>query len=141
MANCDVTLVSNGFRVKDAEAFRKFMATAVGGESPVELMEYEGKDGQTAFYFGCYGGIEGIAGGSDEDLDESSYDDFVAGLKAHVADDDAIIIVEVANERLRYVSGVATVVTSSDIRYIDLRYQAIEAARDMLQNPNWNTEV
>lgn len=142
MANYNCTIRTNYFRVKDEDKFRELMSRVCGCEDSVELWE-ETKDSNTVFGFGVYGGISGVTNAkedSEEDCDESSYDEFIDGLQECVANDDAIIIFEVGNEKMRYVVGSATIITSSAIRYLDIERLAIEEATKLLNNPDWDTK-
>lgn len=137
MANYCCTIRTNYFHVKDENAFRTFMSRVYGCEDDIELWEEKDKDGRAVFGFGVYGGISGIR---DQDADEdSSYDDFIDKLQEFVADDDAVIILESGNEKMRYVVGSATIVTSSDYKYIDIEDIAVKQAGEMLHNPLWKT--
>ena len=139
MANYFCTIRTNYFHVKDDNAFRQMMSRVYGCEDNVELWEEKDKDGRTVFGFGTYGGISGLRDLDDDIVDDSSYDDFIDQLQAFVADDDAIIILESGNEKLRYVVGFATIITSSDYKYMDITNLAIEQAEKMLCNPSWQT--
>lgn len=138
MANYCCTIRSNYFHVKDDEAFRALMDRVYGCEDSVELWEERDKDGRTVFGFGAYGGISGL-----RDLDgdnDDSYDDFIDRLQESVADDDAIIILESGNEKMRYVVGSATIITSTECRNMDITDLATKQASEMLNNPSWKTQ-
>ena len=147
MANYYSTVRTNYFHVKDAEKFRGVMRRVCGSEDTVELWEETDVDGGLVFGFGTYGGISGILPASEsasEDdaysyLDDCSYDDFLDALQECVAESDAIIILESGSEKMRYVVGAATVITSKEIRYLDITDLAVKAASEMLGNPNWVT--
>lgn len=161
MANYECVLRSNYFHVKDEESFRAFMNT-VSGEDIHLWEEKDEKDGITLFGFGCYGSIYGVTGDEDdeeyeeneeedEDIEyeeneddedeENSYTLFLKGLQEHIADNDAVIICEVGNEKLRYVTGFATVITSDGIETISIDELAISKAREMLNNKEFNTKM
>lgn len=144
MANYTCTIRSNYFHVKDPDAFRLFMGRVYGAVDSVELFENKAADGTPMFGFGTYGGIGGVrdaaADNSDDyDADESAYDVFIDGLQSHIADDDAIIILESGNEKLRYVVGQATIVTGKDYDVLSIQELAVARAAAMLGNPNWKT--
>ena len=142
MANYCCTVRTNYFHVKDEEEFRALMARVYGSEDSVELWEKEDDNGKTVFGFGVYSGIAGVRNArddGDEDCDDSAYDEFIDGLQKCVADDDAIIILEVGNEKMRYVVGSATIITSKDYEYLDITNLATERAAQMLCNPGWQT--
>ena len=142
MAEYCCTVRTNYFHVKDAEAFRVFMARVYGSEDPIKLFEEKDCSGNPIFGFGTYGGISGLRNSmddDDEDADETAYDEFIAGLQEHIAD-DAVIILEAGHEKLRYVVGSATIITSQDIKHLDLTNLAVACGRAMLNNPDWKTK-
>lgn len=135
--NYTATTRTNYFRVKDEDAFKAFMGPVSGDD--LRIFE-KTQDGQKFFGFGCYGVIYGIC--PEDDPDEcADYDAFLDGLKSHVAEDDAIIIMQAGNEGLRYVVGDATVITSKDVQYINIDNWAVMKAREMLLNKNWKTQL
>lgn len=140
MANYCCTIRTNYFHVKDDEAFRALMSRAYGCEDSVELWEDKDENGKTVFGFGTYGGISGLRDLDDGDIDDSSYDNFIDCLQESVADDDAIIILESGNEKMRYVIGSATIITGSEHKYIDITDIATKEAAEMLNNPLWKTK-
>lgn len=158
MANYECVLRSNYFHVKDEESFRSFMNT-VSGEDLHLWEEKDENDGSTLFGFGCYGSIYGVTGyeddeeyeEEDEDIEyeeneddedeENHYTLFLKGLQEHVAVNDAVIICEAGNEKLRYVTGFATVITSGGIETISIDELAIAKAREMLKDEDYNTKM
>ncbi len=142
MANYNCTIRTNYFHVKDADAFRALMSRAYGTEDDIQLWEKTDKQGNLMFGFGLHSAIAGVRNAKDdecEDADESAYDEFISGLQACIADDDAIIIMEAGHEKLCYVVGSATVITSTELKYLDMTTLAMEAATALLKNPNWMT--
>lgn len=146
MADYACVLRSNYFHVKDEESFRAFMNT-VSGEDLHLWEEKDEKDGSTLFGFGCYGSIYGVTGYEDDENEEyeenedESYTLFLKGLQEYIADNDAVIICEAGNEKLRYVTGFATVITSDGIETISIDELAISKAREMLKNSDYNTKM
>lgn len=145
MANYCCAVRTNYFHVKDSEAFRKFMEV-VYAEDTIEVWEDEDGDGVPVFAFGCYGMIAGLKG--DDEVDDCSYDGFIDGLQKCVADGDAVIIFEAGNEKLRYVIGSATIITSKECDYLDITGMAIRRAQELVGNSvgqtrayNWKTKV
>lgn len=140
MANFYGTFRTNYFHVKDETKFRDLMTHVTGTEDSVDFWEKKDGDGSTMFAFGAYGTIPGIES-LDEDGDtDVDYEGFLDALRDCVADGDAIIMTEVGNEKLRYVSGIATVITSSDIEVLNLMDVAVKKARDMLGDTQWKTQ-
>ena len=101
--------------------------------------------------FGCHDSISGLCenweqpnacNNTDElDDDEPSFDLFIEELSEILHPDDAIIITEIGYEKLRYLIAWSVVITRNDSFYIDLRSASLQKARDMLQNPGWNTAM
>lgn len=139
MANYCCAIRTNYFRVKDPEAFKNFMGKVYACEDEIEVWEEVDRDNKLVFGFGCYSGISGLA--VDDDECETDYDAFIEGLQKHVADDDAVIIFEAGNEKLRYVIGSATIVTSRDYEYIDIVGEGTKLAAELLGNPKWKTRA
>lgn len=142
MANYCCAIRTNYFHVKNDDMFREFMSQVYGCEDDISLWEEKDDSGQTLFGFGLYGGILGlrtVCDDGDEDSDDSSYDNFISVLQSCVAEDDAIIIFETGNEKLRYVVGSATVITSKGYTYMNINDLATLKAAEMLGNPVWKT--
>ena len=141
MANYCCANRTNYFHVKDEDKFRELMSRAYGSEDSIDLWEEKDSEGKTVFGFGVYGGISGVRNVlADEDDDLEDYDAFIDGLQECVANDDAIIIMESGNEKLRYVIGSATVITSQGCEYIDIMDLAARKAAEMLNNPGYKTK-
>lgn len=142
MANYLCSVRTNYFHVKDEDKFREMMSQVYGCEDSVDLWQETDNEGKTVFGFGCYGGISGVINAKEdenEDVDETAFDEFISGLQKCVADDDAIIIFEVGNEKLRYLVGSATVITSKSIEYLNIQQLAIQLAQGLLDNDDWQT--
>lgn len=145
MANYQCTTRTNYFHVKNEDAFVEFMSRAYGSEDSIDLWTDKDNDGKKVFGFGCYGGIAGLKGDDYDaegyDEDDYNFDAFVDGLQAHVAENDAIIIKEAGNEKMRYVVGSVLVVTSESTQYKEIGGIGVEAAKMMLGNHNWTTRM
>lgn len=139
MSNYYGVVRTNYFHVKDEEQFRALMAKTAGDEDGIELWDdvIDG-DGNPMFSFGVYGGISGIQNDDDE-YDDDSYDRFIDGLKECVAEDDVILIFEAGHEKLRYVGGGVTIITSKGVEYVNLEDSARKIVRELLGNEQWDT--
>lgn len=146
MANYTCTVRTNYFRVKDPDEFRSFMARVYGREDAVTLWEEKSENGTPLFAFGSYGGIGGLRGSAENESedevqdDDEAYDEFIAGLQHHIADDDAVIILEAGHEKMRYVIGCAEIVTSEAHEGLDMTSLVISKAAAMLNDPKWITK-
>lgn len=146
MANYTCAIRTNYFRVKDEDAFRNLMGRVCGDDDQVELWEETDKDGTHRFGFGCYGGITGVVSADydpdADDDDDTNYYRFIDELQACVAEDDAIIILETGNEKLRYLVGTAEIITASDYKVCSLTEMARTTAAAMLGKPGkWTTKM
>lgn len=134
MANFYATTRTNYFRVKDKQAFFNLMKGVETDGDKIDVWEEE--DGTVGF--GLVGCIMGF--GTGDGSFEFEYDAFANALRDLVEEGDAIIILEVGAEKLRYVSGTATIITSYGTKYVNLTDEAVEAARLMLGNDGWTTK-
>ena len=134
---------TNYFKVKDNEKFKEFM-THVYAED-LEVFHKKDENGNELYGFGGYGGISGYFNNKNEyeDSDEAwdnAYDNFIDGLAKQVAEDDAVLLFEVGNEKLRYVVGSVAVITSKGYEDRDITDVGVEMAKQMLNNPNYDTQ-
>lgn len=142
MANYNCTIRTNYFHVKDNKKFEEFMSHVYGDD--LEVFNGIDSNGNQTYGFGCYGGISGYFNSKEDYADndeawDNAYDNFIDGLVAHVTEDDAILIFESGNEKLRYVVGSVTVITSKGYEYRDITDVGIEMAEQMLNNPDYTT--
>lgn len=148
MANYYGNTRTNYFHVKNPDAFRDFMKTVGASEDNVHLWEETDRNGEPIFAFGCYGTILGVAtDGTDgvedygDDGEYYDFEEFVFQLSEHVAPNDAVIVIEVGNEKLRYLVGSALIVTDDQYEFLDLNTMAAECAAQMLGNSDWKTRM
>lgn len=134
MANYCCTIRTNYFHVKNELEFRSLMEQVYGSEDTIEVWEKRDDGGRTMFGFGCYGGIVGIGDADDED--EPAFDRFLEKLQQCVAENDAIIILEAGNEKMRYVVGTALILTSKTCECMDIAELAEKRAAELLAIPS-----
>lgn len=141
MANDYVVMRSNYFRVKDESSFRKMMDRVVASDDSISLWDdVKDEQGRQMFGFGVYGCLCGLPG-DDGELDDNSYDRFFEALRGAVADDDAIILMEISHNKLQYVDGYAYILTSQRDEWVSLQNTAVQTAAQMLGDPNWGTKT
>ena len=146
MANYCCATRTNYFHVKDRDKFIELMDRVYGCEDSVDVWEDKDEEGKTVFGFGLYSGIAGLRDDNmdveDEDIEDEcgDYDKFIEGLQECVADDDAVIIFEAGNEKLRYVIGAAEIITSKEYKRIGIQEIASQMAAQILGNPSWKTK-
>ena len=142
MANYCCAIRTNYFHVKNELEFRSLMEQTYGSEDTIEVWERRDNGGNTMFGFGCYGGIAGLRGmGEDDDLEDTAFDRFLEKLQQCVAEDDAVIILEAGNEKMRYIVGTALILTSKACECLDIADFAERRAAELLAIPSWKTKL
>lgn len=139
MANYECAMRTNYFHVKDEIAFKELMGKVVCTEGDVDIFERKDEKSMTMYGFGCYGSIMGISA-EGEDEDEYSYDKFIDELRKNIEPGDAIIIFEAGHEKLCSIGMYADVITSEGCNILNLEHMAVESAKNMLKNPDWETK-
>ena len=132
MANYYEMTRTNYFKITDSDKFKE-ICEEITSESGVEFDVTE-KDGKLY----CCISSESIIMLNDED-ESANIERFYEKLQTVLEEDDAIIFTSIGHEKLRYLVGMITVITKDDIQYINLEDKAMELARTMLKNPEWNT--
>ena len=132
MANYYEMTRTNYFKITDSDKFKE-ICEEITSESGVEFDVTE-KDGKL---YGCISS-ESIIMLNDED-ESVDVESFYKKLQTVLEEDDAIIFTSIGHEKLRYLVGMIIVITKDDIQYINLEDKAMELARTMLKNPEWNT--
>ena len=82
-----------------------------------------------------------VASEEDDDLEDTAFDRFLEKLQQCVAEDDAVIILEAGNEKMRYVVGSALIVTNKACEYLDIAELAEKRAAELLAIPSWKTRL
>jgi hypothetical protein len=114
MANYYSSARTNYFRVKEVDAFNKWIKQFSGLETIVH--ETEGTIG-VLFEDGvpnCRWETEKFADGSEHDVDVEV--DFMEELALHLADNEVAILQEAGAEKLRYINGYAIAVNNKGER-------------------------
>jgi len=140
MANYDAIIRTNYFSVTDEERFRAIMDCVVVG-SDVDVFEETDDNGKKLFGFGCYGSIYGVADTEEDEVDLDDLDSLFSALQEVIDPNDAIIVTEIGNEKLRYLVAVSTVITKTEIQSVDAQNAALELVRKLLDNPDYQTQM
>lgn len=69
---------------------------------------------------------------SDVILDDDCMLEFYQELQKILPDQEAMILMEVGNEKLRYVVGLATIVTNKEIRFVNMEDVALKTVKSMI---------
>lgn len=160
MANYYGNTRTNYFRVIDEKKFKSIVDSICSYEDTVEYWSQK-KNDETYYAFGAQDSIQGICdcpacnsceGCEHKDLEDNeicqscncegdySYEKMVNELQKVLHPEDAIIIVEAGYEKLRYVGGNTTIITSAKIEYKDVWNDAINKAKEMLNNNEYSAD-
>lgn len=77
----------------------------------------------------------------ETEFESNGLDPWLKELQKILPDGEAFILLSAGYEKLRYASGDVTVVTNQKIGYRCLSGVAMDLARDLLANPNFNTQL
>jgi hypothetical protein len=139
MANYYSKCRSNYFAVTDLAKFKDIMSHLVG-EGEIAFYEHGTDKGKYMFYCDC-----NLVGYIDDPDDDDGYDDasyrMIEAFQKILPDDEAIILIESGSEKMRYIHCMATIITNSEVKYVNLSDVALAKAREMLGNPNFTTEM
>ena len=149
MANYYCKTRTNYFSVTDLEKFKQIIASCIG-EEEIVIIDEEQEDGSIKYGFYCEGSVEGLPEKEDgtdntEDFDEYdydyNYDAFCEALQQILPDNDVIIITEVGSEKMRYLTGLCSVITRNEYKCINITDEAVKLARILLNNPAFTTQM
>lgn len=145
MSNYSCASRTNYFRVKDEKRYKELF-TGLSSKDKIDDFTFTDEKGVLWHGFGSYGSIGWSDGKKLEDPDdydeddEQDINDFAHELQKILPDGEAFILFEGGNEKLRYVTGTAFVVTKDDTEFVDIKNGAINAARRMLGDDKWCTK-
>lgn len=140
MANYQGMTRTNYFRVTDAERLKDIVNRIIWDDCDDGFFAERGE----YYSFGNYGSIYGLR--APEDVDGENWaEDFAdivyEELQKIVPEGSAIIITEIGNEKLRYLTAYSVVITSVSIRFVNLDEEAVFAAREELNDCGYMTEM
>ena len=142
---------TNYFSVTDAEKFKQIIASC-GSTDEIKIFDEKQNDGSVKYMFYCEGIIQGLPerekSGDDDNREDCEDDDFdydynafCESLQKIIPDNDAIIITEIGSEKMRYLTGISTVITNKDFKCIDISRESVKLAAKMLNNPEFTTQI
>lgn len=141
MANYYCTTRTNYFHVTDEQAYAELFA-GLQCEDSVEDFSEKLKDGTIIHGFGAHGYILWFRNhDAEEDCDDEFESEFLPRLQKLLPAGEAFIIMEAGYEKLRYVTGYATVVTADSIKFLNIADLAVQAAREMLGDEHFQTKL
>lgn len=105
MANFEEKVTSNFFKVKDPKLFINEIE-----EKQIECFFERKYNDNERFAIVSYDGL------ITEDFE---YDDFIKLIQNHIYDDEIVVIKSIGNEKLRYLTANATIVSKEKVEYIE----------------------
>lgn len=154
MANYYSMCRTNYFSVTNEARFREII-NKCSGEDECVLIQCEEDKSKFGFYCEC--NLTGLFESTNESACEAcedkacydcgyvdydgAFDNLLKELQKILPVGEAIIITEVGNEKMRYLSGFCTIITKDKISWLDLRDLALKKARRMLRNPSFTTQM
>lgn len=120
----------------DEEKYKEII-DKIDCECGLDFWEETDEKGVKRHGFGGYGSLYAY----DEETGDDLLDDVLESLAEVLPEDEAIIITEIGNEKLRYLVGQAVIVTRSTIQFVDLQSVALATARSMLEDPDFVTQL
>lgn len=132
MADFNCCIRSNYFRVIDEERLKNFIGS-MEANCVISLWEMYSDRHEKLFTFGC----EGYIWGSNPD--EPDFGKDLKKIGELLPDGEVLIVMTVGHEKLRYVSGVAYIVTNNYMTVIDLERLAINKAKKLLRDSDFST--
>lgn len=136
MADYNGRVLTNYFRVEDEQALRSLL-NRCAANGKIEVYQ-KMINGVAHFSFRCMGEIYGV---SDSEDDEGDYGEFIVCLQSLLPKGEALILLEAGGEKLNYLRGVALVLTKYSSETIDIKLEALQSARDQLDNPVYDTRM
>lgn len=137
MANYIAAVRTNYFRVTDEERYAELFSGLTSEDTIGDFTKTE--DGVICHGFGTYGTIDWYAE-DDEYHEDPSFDYFLDELQKILPEDEAFMYFEAGHEKLRYISGWATIVTSKEIKCMSLGEWALDTAKELL-GENFTTQI
>ncbi|MDR0287228.1 MAG: hypothetical protein LBI03_05930 [Clostridiales bacterium] len=138
MENAYGRMRTNYFKVTDTEKLKKIVSKCQGTDGEKVVLFDEIVDGEILYGFGCSAHLQGYY---DEETENYNYDDFLDDLQTVVAPGDAVIIMEIGYDKMRYVYGLANIVTSEKAESMDFTQLVIKKAAELLSNPDYKTKI
>ena len=139
MANYYGKIRTNYFKVTDENKFIENIGCLTGEDDVVCYEHYEDKG---KFMFCCDGSLTGyVEDKSDEDAYDDAWDEMVRKLQTVLPEGEAIILMEIGSEKMRYFTAYASIITANKTGWADLTILAMEEAGRLLGDSDYQTQM
>lgn len=141
MATYKAIFKTNHFCVTDAEMLKDLVSRIHCNAGKVYLTKDAQKE--NVFCLHARGDILGIYPdeNSPKDIVGPDFGLMVSELQKILPEGEALILFEFGTESLRYLVATATVITHNKVKQVDLLNNAFNTAREMLDDPTWETQI
>ena len=131
MENYNVISKTNYFRVTDEARYQDLISCLyTDSGDKIDHAAYTGEDGVTRYMFGAYGVISYAE--TEEEREDNSITGFIEHLQEILPDNEAFVLLEIGNEKLRDVATTAIVCTRDKDQIIDFADHLSNAVGTML---------
>lgn len=131
MANYNIVSRTNYFRVTDEARYQELISCLyTDSGDKVDHVSYTGEDGVTRHMFGAYGVISYAE--MEEEREDNSITEFTEKLQEILPDNEAFVLLEIGNEKLRDVTATAIICTRDKDQIIDFAELLSNAVGTML---------
>lgn len=130
MANYYAYTRTNYFKVKDEQKFKELMEDLTTDEVDLDLWD-KTKNGETFYAFGGSGCLAYNCGEVDE---------FYEKLQELIPEGEAVLVTEVGHEKLCYLEGYCTIITSDSIECVSLQEAALQKTRELLRDNKYEVD-
>ena len=139
MANAVYWTRTNYFRVTDEERYQYLLAGIEKACGEVEDACQE-RHGIKYHAFLVEDDLDYLETDSDPEPGEYNVDYLLDEFQKIIPPDEALLIKTIGHEKFCYLIGSVYIVTTQNIEYVEIGDAGKEKAREMLGNPNWDTE-
>lgn len=140
MADYEGMTRTSYFRVKSPKRLKEILKRCSSEGTQIELTETV-INGKKHYSFCCESCITGLRLKKTALQDTGSYSKLISALQSNLYPGEAMVIMEVGHEKLRYLVAAATVITKDACEEINLCNCASKAARKLLGNPNYTLRM
>jgi len=137
MADYQSKFLSNYFSVTDVTKFEELIKSCQT-EGIMEIFQKDQPDGSIKYGFGSTNTIHGLPP-KGEECGELYI--FYGELRKLIPPGEAALVTEIGNEKLNYLVACCTVITQTEIKTIELESYALDLARELLNDPDFDTET
>lgn len=140
MADFEGATRTSYFRVKSPKRLQEIINRCSSEGGQIELTDTV-INGKKYYSFCCEGCITGLRSTRADPQDTGSYPKLISALQSNLYPGEAMAIMEVGHESLRYLVGAATVITKNAYEEINIYDCVLKTSQKLLGNPNYKMQM